>query len=321
MIKHILPALALYTSALCCNAEVIDWEKIEFWSGEGNNKAALVVQFLNTKDSPAPGSVIWGYRWTDGEEPTGEDLLRTVAKESNDLVVMTQFTGSMGSTLNGLGYAASIETLLDNLEYDFDGATQDAKISFGFFEPNTSMQQTSAPGSDAVNLVFEAIDAARETHIIEHPLNQHSYGYPAYDYDWWQLAEKPSQTFWNAGWYKGYWSFWSGGADMADLSYSGLGMSSVYLVDGDVHGWKYMIINEDDMNQDFHQYLDDNSSWLPLNYKHSFTTSDIDILECDSPCGSEVEYYRIDGLRVTTPMRPGMYIRRTPTRISKIIIK
>lgn len=306
-------------------AEVIDWDKIEHWSGEGSKRAALVVQFQTESESSNPGTLIWGFRWDGDQTISGEELIKEIASGSDDLVILTQFTGSMGSTMAGIGFSEDIESLLDNLEYDFDGATGDSRISFGYFEPNSSMGQTVAPGADAINLVFEAIDAARDTHVIQHPLDQQAYGYPAYDYDWWQLSTSLQKTCWNAGWYKGYWGFWIGGTDMSDMSYSGLGMTSVTVEDGDVHGWKYMIIDEDDMNNGFGQYLDDNSAWQPLNYSHSFIQSGVDSLH-DSDCreshsDGETLYFRLDGSRVREISTPGIYIVRNGEYSSKITIK
>ena len=319
MKKKLLPFLAVALTAMPLSAETLDWNKIEHWAGEGPNRAALVVQFITGDGQTNPGAVVWGYRWADGETPTCYDLVTAVAKASSDLVVLTQFTGPMGCTMNGIGYAKDINVLLDNLEYDFDSAMQYPKISFGFDEPNTSMGQTSAPGNETLNLVLEAIDDARETHNIDHPLNQRVYGYPAYDYDWWQLGAQKPDMYWNAGWYKSYWSYWLGGSDMNSLSYSGLGMSSVELMDGDVHGWKHLPINEDDMNQDFDQYLEDNSSWLTLNYNHFSGTSGIASSEFAEDAA--VEYYRLDGTRATGTLPAGIYLRRQGTHTSKIIIK
>lgn len=56
---------------LSANAFVIDWNKIVHWAGSGNNKAALVVQFA---DNGPEEAYVWGYRWNDGQTPSGEDM-------------------------------------------------------------------------------------------------------------------------------------------------------------------------------------------------------------------------------------------------------
>ena len=175
-------------------------------------------------------------------------MIRAIARESSDLLIFVQYTGGMGYTLDGIGYSPDVNAMLDGIWFDYESAFEDGNISFGYFSPNTGMGQTSAPGNEAIGLSYDAIAAAAETHVIEHPLNAHAYGYPAYDYDHWKLdktriadAFVADRSYWRSGWYWGYWSFWIGsrGDDMEDLSYSGMGMSSVQIYDGQISGWKY----------------------------------------------------------------------------------
>ncbi|MDE6403814.1 MAG: hypothetical protein K2K86_08410, partial [Muribaculaceae bacterium] len=220
----------------------VDWDQIEHWAGDpaGKNKCALVIDF---QDGVTNTSCVWGYRW-DGTK-TGEDLVRAVASQSSILTAMIQYTGTMGSTLNGLGISAGREEL-DYLHYDFDRAAIGGEVSFGYFEPNISMGQETAPGYEAETMCSDAIANARTTGIIEHPLNAFFYGYPAYDYDYWQLEDGYADSFeyrWRAGWYDGYWSYWHGPNDYDYMSYSGLGMSSTILTDECVQAWKYVVFN------------------------------------------------------------------------------
>lgn len=321
-LKHISFLFAFIT-AFHISAETVDWDKIEYWSGSGTNKAALIIQFQTPEGQTNPGTIIWGYRWDSRETPTGEDMIRAIAAGSRDLLVLTQFTGGLGSTIGGLGFAKNADELADNLHFDFEHAASDARISFGYFTPNTGMSQTSAPGNSTMDLVAEALEKAKVTHIIDHPLNQSEFGYPAYDYDWWQLNSNygtdSGMLYWNAGWYRCYWSYWIGEADLGTMSYSGLGMSSVTLNDGDVHGWKNITIDEDDMNSDFFGYLDANSNWRSLNYKHTVPTSSVIETETDSDLPAEL--YRIDGTKVNGDPVPGLYIRKQGNKVSKIFIK
>ncbi|MDE6338894.1 MAG: Ig-like domain-containing protein [Muribaculaceae bacterium] len=236
-----LPAYTLPLSAV----EYIDWvewDKIEHWAGdpEGTKKCALVVDFQDGKSNKA---CVWGYRWNGSA--SGEDLVRAVASQSSVLTAMIQYTGTMGSTLNALGISRDREEL-NYLQYDFEGASVAGEISFGFFDPNSAMGQETAPGFDAANMCGDAIERARTTGIIEHPLNACVYGYAAYDYDYWQLADDYAdinEYRWKAGWYEGYWSYWHGPNDYDYMGYSGLGMSSTVLVDGGVQAWKYTPLN------------------------------------------------------------------------------
>lgn len=220
----------------------VEWDKITHWAGDpaGENKCALVIDFQDGKSNQA---LVWGYRWNGNA--SGEDLLRAVAGQSSILTAMIQYTGTMGSTLNALGVSDQREEL-DYLTYDFSTASVASEISFGFFSPNINMGQDNAPGYDAEEFTSLAIERARESGIIEHPLNAFVYGYPAYDYDYWQLdpsVADASYYRWKSGWYEGYWSYWHGPNDYDFLAYSGLGMSSTQLVDGGVQAWKYTPLN------------------------------------------------------------------------------
>lgn len=239
MRKQLLTIMILLSAVGTLMAEKVDFSKIVHWAGTGENRAALVVQFNDGKEDVA---YVWGYRWNG--TASGEDMLREVAACSSALSVLVQYTGSMGSTLDGIGLSKG-RKLLDYLEYDFQKAAIDGQVSFGYFEPNTMMGQTSAPGDDTPNMVRTAIEASRTKGIIEHPLNARRYGYPAYDYDFWQLSaahKEDTDIHWQAGWYDGYWSYWLGaeGQELSDASYSGLGMSSAQLSPGSVNLWNYM---------------------------------------------------------------------------------
>lgn len=239
MKQKLLLCILFTTAALAAMAGTgIDFNRIRHWAGSGQNSAALVIQFNDGKDDRA---YVWGYRW-DGYA-SGEDMVRAVAAASGCLAVLVQNTGSMGYTLDGVGLGKGRE-YLSHLEYDFQKAAVEGQVSFNYFEPNTFMGQTAAPGNDTPAMVQAAIDAARTTGVIEHPLNARRYGYPAYDYDFWQLNDEykdNEEMHWQAGWYDGYWSYWTGteGQSLADMAYSGLGMSSAQIVDGSVNMWNF----------------------------------------------------------------------------------
>lgn len=315
MKKLLLPILIGTLLPSGAAAETLDFSKIEHWSGSGPNKAAFVLSLTPDKDQKNPGTLVWGYRWEAGEEPTGFDMLKAVAAASSDFIALVQYTGEMGYTFDGGGFAKDINDLAEHLSFDFDGASGDGSISFGYFSPNTGMNQTSAPGSEAIALAAEAIDKAKSTHLIIHPLDAATYGYPAYDYDWWKLdrtaCKDPAHSYWNAGWYNGYWSYRVGDTDIESLGYSGLGMSSVTLLDGDVHGWKY---------NDFGGASSD--EWGPLNYRHEVAaTVGIADVRAESEDARE-EWYRLDGTTLEgRPEIPGIYILRKGATHSKILVK
>ncbi len=244
--RFLLPCLfaagmAMHSSAVEYH-QWVDWESIEHWAGDpdGDNRCALVIDF---QDGHTGQSLVWGYRWSGTK--TGEDLIRAVASQSSILTAMVQYTGTMGSTLNALGVSQAREEL-DYLHYDFDRAAIGGEVSFGYFQPNVSMGQEEAPGYEAEQMCVDAIERAKTTGIIEHPLNAFLYGYPAYDYDYWQLEDGYADSYeyrWRSGWYDGYWSYWHGPNDYDYMGYSGLGMSSTMLTDGSVQAWKYIVFN------------------------------------------------------------------------------
>ena len=64
--------------------------------------------------------------------------------------------------------------------------------------------------------------------------------YDCGDYSFDDYSSNDSIDRWKAGWYNGYWSYWT--TDDVDVaySYSSVGASSRYLVDGSIDGWSFM---------------------------------------------------------------------------------
>lgn len=313
--KKNLLLLSFLAASFVCRGEVLDFDKIVHWTGDGPNRAAFVLSFYTDGGKSNPGSIVWGYRWDDSVSPSAYDMIREIAKGSSDLVVLTQFTGDLGNTFDGAGYSDKLSTLISNIKYDYAKAKADNRISFGFDVPNKSMNQTSAPGDAAPGLVANSITAAIETHVIDHPLNAEVYGYPAYDYDWWQLDESlaatPDNFYWNAGWYVGYWSYWVGDTDMENLNYSGLGMSSMEVLDGDVHAFRYSPFENETIDDE----------WAPLNYRH-FLNENAYIEPVVVQGEESARYYSLDGRMLPSrPAEPGVYIVVKNGVNSKIAIK
>ena len=72
--------------------------------------------------------------------------------------------------------------------------------------------------------------------MIYHPFSQDLYGYPSYDYDFWEC--NPGSGHWKSGWYYGYWSYWTGNS-AGSLSYSGIGATGRQLTDGSWDAWSF----------------------------------------------------------------------------------
>ena len=354
LLTSTLAAAALALPAMLA-AETLDFSKITHWTGEGANQAALIVRFNDAQSGDdAAGAIVWGYRWPEGESRTSDVMISEIARDSKDLVILIQYTGGMGYTLDGIGYAPDVNRMLDGLYFDYDAAAEDGNISFGYVYPNTGMGQTSAPGAGTVrDLCQQAIDLALESHVIDHPLNQKTFGYPAYDYDHWKLdrermaASVASTARWQSGWYWGYWSFWVGAhdfdrnvpQDIDDLSYSGMGMSSTPIYNGQISAWKYMFLggkplgSGDDDADAADAVTGASTRWGKLAYDHVYpevTTAAVNAVEADTE-SLPADIYTLGGVKVGTvaasapvtslSLEPGVYVVRRGSRASKLLIK
>ena len=204
------------------------FDDIQYWVGNGSNKAALVIEW---HDGNRPDAMVWGYRW-DGEA-TGHDMIVAIAQADPRLVLLTQYTGWMVYTIDGIGYG---ESRL-NISYDLEGAKSEPKNAFKFEPPITNplLGQTSHPEHPAED-VAAAIRQGVQTGVIYHPINAERYGYPSYDYDYWSCS---NGIHWQAGWYYGYWSYFVRSSQTSNFSYSGLGATSRVLTDGCWDAWSW----------------------------------------------------------------------------------
>ncbi|BBO86548.1 hypothetical protein DSCO28_71140 [Desulfosarcina ovata subsp. sediminis] len=119
MKKHLRIILTMLIIAMAAgSAQAFTFDDIEFWVGEGENQAALVIDW---QDDSLDEALVWGYRW-DGEA-TGEDMLmaivgqcdvwnartgnfkKTTTGEDSRLYAYLHWWRDLGSmTLYGLGY-------------------------------------------------------------------------------------------------------------------------------------------------------------------------------------------------------------------------
>lgn len=214
------------------------FEDIEFWVGDGNNKAALLIEWHeedNDDWSEHPDGLVWGYRWDTGVEKTGFDMIKAVAETDPRLMILAQYTGWMGYTIDGIGY----DNQPIDVTFDLDGASSDYRISFNFSNPNSGMGQIGAPVNAAADAAA-AVAVGQQTGFIDHPFNARTYGYAAYDYDYWQVDRNQYPgVHWYAGWYDGYWSYFVKDSENADFSYSGLGASSRKLINNAWDAWSW----------------------------------------------------------------------------------
>ena len=76
MKKIVLAALLLLAPIFGANSQTLvgNFDDIQFWTGNGTNRSALVLQW---NDGNTPTSMTWGYRW--GGNATGIDMLKAIA--------------------------------------------------------------------------------------------------------------------------------------------------------------------------------------------------------------------------------------------------
>ena len=166
--RKIVTLISIALASISAAAHPIDFSKIRHWTGTGSNRAALVIQF-NGDTFGGSDAYVWGYRWEDGQKPTGEDMMKAICANSSRLSMLTQYTGSMGSTLCGIAYSLNQE-MLRHVFFNFDKAKEFEFINFDYYHVNSFMGQTEAPGDNAPILAQEAIDEAiAGTHYIQHP--------------------------------------------------------------------------------------------------------------------------------------------------------
>lgn len=240
-----LLSLVIGSVCLTASAHPIDFDKIQHWTGTGPNRAALVIQYNG--DIYGSDAYVWGYRWEDGEKPSGETMMKAICANSSRLSMLTQHTGSMGSTLCGVGYSLN-QDILKRVFFNFEKAKEFEFINFDYYNVNSFMGQTEAPGDNAPDIAQATIDQAiAGTHCIQHPFDYGTYGYPAYDYDCWDIDPDTEvmcgpttyEPKWLSAWYEGYWSYWCANNPTQDWMYSGSGFSGRTLVDGAVDGWSF----------------------------------------------------------------------------------
>ena len=93
-------AKVLNTAGITVPMDEFTMDMIENWSGEGENRAALVVQWNADNETYA---MVWGYRWPASEKATGESMIRAIAASDRYFFAMAEGT-NLGSAIAGMGY-------------------------------------------------------------------------------------------------------------------------------------------------------------------------------------------------------------------------
>lgn len=203
------------------------FQDIQFWVGDDgtqgpsstDNRAALVLSW-HDGSTTNPDNMVWGYYWPKNESRKGLDMIKAIAQADKRLLLLVQYTGSMGYTINGIGYDEDPANL--DITFDYEAA----KKSYSY-------------PANAQQIADDAIALGKKNGIIEHPFNA-SVGSTVYDYDYWTIdRDFYPDTHWEAGWYNGYWSYFCRDAQNKAWDYSVLGASSRTLKDGTWDAWSY----------------------------------------------------------------------------------
>ncbi len=80
----------------------VDFGQIEYWVGDGNNKAALVVKWDDGKGGNT--NLVWGYMWDDEKDGTGAAMLRAVAAADPRFYMLVYGNTQYGAAIGGFGY-------------------------------------------------------------------------------------------------------------------------------------------------------------------------------------------------------------------------
>ena len=203
-------------------------KNIKFWVYDGIeeadslncNQAALVISWHDGSKTN-PDHLVWGYHWPKGEERCGLDMVEAVAKTDKRLLLLVQYTGSMGYTINGIGYEKRNSSQVQ-IAFDLEGAKKAG---------NTYPE-------NAQKIADNAIVESQKTGLLIHPFGSDGTSRPAYDYDYW-VKNSNEDFHWLAGWYNGYWSYFTRDAQTADWEYSSWGASSRKLTNNTWDAWSY----------------------------------------------------------------------------------
>lgn len=215
------------------------FDDIQNWTGEGENRAALVIQWNDSREQYA---LVFGYRW-DGLA-TGSDMIKAVVKNNPRLYTLMQYTNVSSPTDPNGGYT------INGFGWDADNDGDISLVDTG----NGNQVYTSEDG------------------FFEHPrgYNPELGGSSDYDYDNWKAGD--DGDFWGAGWYISYWSYWVGeGEHPSSLSYSGWGASGRVLENGSWDGWNFSL---DMMARDWKE-LKSAPSLMPEGAKTEFHIGDL----------------------------------------------
>jgi len=97
---HLRPDINTAGQAKAVKSDVsFTFDDIKYWVGEGENKAALVIQWNDGKENEP---LVWGYKW-DGEA-FGIDMVTAIAKTDKRFYALFYSGTQYGTAIGGLGF-------------------------------------------------------------------------------------------------------------------------------------------------------------------------------------------------------------------------
>jgi hypothetical protein len=232
------------------------------WAGSPDStlridSAVLLIKFTIIPDVEYvhDSILIWGYRWNPVDKYGYDikkytvDMIRAVANADCRFSALLQNSSGGDIVAGGFGYnydETSLSISRVPVRFYYDAAVTDTLIRFHYDSlPNCTMAQGAVPYDVDVQWQ-EALKrgGANITDtgngIIRHPFDA-DYGYPAYDFDYWQQLPWPVTRpyAWQAGWYHNYWTFYSKDQLIGPFDYSEYGIATREIHHGYVDGFVF----------------------------------------------------------------------------------
>ena len=301
ILTAILGITSLGHASMC-----LEWDRIANWTGQGENVAAIGIQF---NDGIADCIYVYGFRWSGDTAPDCRKVLSDICRSNNSLCLLEQRTSRAenGYHLGGIGFGAG-NSALHSLRFDFQGAVDDPLVGFNYFALD-SHGNLIGPGNAMTDMCADAVaDALAKGHVVAHPVDAIIYGIASYDYDHWKVDGIRHDLHWNAGWNIGNWVMWTGTDDITTMTYAGMGYASRQVKPGEFIVWNFNRHTNYPTDRDpVDGYSGATRPARSLYYVPAETTADIIDMNQEEP---KAEIYTLDGHKVTKVGIPGFYVMR-----------
>ena len=293
----------------------LEWDRIANWTGEGENAAAIGIQF---NDGTADRIYVYGYRWSGDAAPSCREIMRAICRGNNSLCMLEQRTSRAdnGYHLGGIGFGAG-NMALRSLYFDFGAALRDSKVGFNYYATDQS-GNLIGPGDAMTQMCVDAIaDALAMSHVVNHPVDASIYGAASFDYDHWKVDGIDADLHWNAGWNIGNWVMWTGNDEVTMMDYAGMGYGSHLVEPGEFIVWNFNRHDSYPSDRDpVDGYSGASRPARPLSYVPAETSTGVSDIGCDGPGYS---IYTLGGLKGARADLPGFYIVRTADMRSRLV--